>query len=114
MAYPIPDIDPAPRRAAWSFLSGKHGLRAAGSPGDAPVVIQIGDENTLPQLKGSSLIVASCRLHGGNTGHVGIVGPTRMDYSRLAARLSFFAKGLSAGMEDIIKDKDKKDDDDDV
>ncbi|MBR6740083.1 MAG: heat-inducible transcription repressor HrcA [Clostridia bacterium] len=110
LAYPeYRDIDRA--RELLEFLGASHGSELLSNRGDSPIVIQIGDENTLPQLKGSSLVLASCKMHGGNTGYVGIVGPTRMDYSRIAARLSFFAKGLSAGMEDMINTDDSEKDD---
>ena len=47
------------------------------------------------ELKESSVIMASYDIGGGMQGVIGVVGPTRMDYADLAARLSYFAEGLS-------------------
>ena len=47
------------------------------------------------ELKDSSVIMASYDIGGGMQGVIGVVGPTRMDYADLAARLSYFAEGLS-------------------
>lgn len=59
------------------------------------VRILIGPENVADELKDSSVIMASYDIGGGMQGIIGVVGPTRMDYADLAARLSYFAEGLS-------------------
>ena len=59
------------------------------------VKILIGPENVADVLKDSSVIMASYDIGGGMQGIIGVVGPTRMDYADLAARLSYFAEGLS-------------------
>lgn len=59
------------------------------------VKIVIGPENVADELKDSSVIMASYDIGGGMQGVIGVVGPTRMDYADLAARLSYFAEGLS-------------------
>lgn len=59
------------------------------------VKILIGPENVADELKDSSVIMASYDIGGGMQGVIGVVGPTRMDYADLAARLSYFAEGLS-------------------
>ena len=57
--------------------------------------IVIGPENVADELKDSSVVMASYDIGGGMQGVIGVVGPTRMDYADLAARLSYFAEGLS-------------------
>ena len=59
------------------------------------VKILIGPENVADELKDSSVIMASYDIGGGMQGVIGVVGPTRMNYADLAARLSYFAEGLS-------------------
>ena len=59
------------------------------------VRILIGPENVADEPKTSSVIMASYDIGGGMQGVIGVVGPTRMDYADLAARLSYFAEGLS-------------------
>ena len=57
--------------------------------------ITIGPENLADELKDSSVIVARYDAGDGMEGLIGVVGPTRMDYSKVAARLSYIARGLS-------------------
>ncbi len=59
------------------------------------VRILIGPENVADELKNSSVVMASYDIGGGMQGVIGVVGPTRMNYADLAARLSYFAEGLS-------------------
>ncbi len=57
--------------------------------------VTIGPENLAEELKDSSVVMASYNAGGGMRGYIGVVGPTRMDYSSVAARLSCIAAGLS-------------------
>ena len=59
------------------------------------VRILIGPENVADELKDSSVVMASYDIGGGMQGVIGVVGPTRMDYADLAARLSYFADSLT-------------------
>ena len=76
-------------------------FRNGGGDASLPVIqnehvkILIGPENVVEELKDSSVIMASYNIGGGMQGVIGVVGPTRMDYADLAARLSYFAEGLS-------------------
>ena len=63
--------------------------------GNAPVQILIGPENVDAALKESSVVIASYDIGDGMRGLVGVVGPTRMDYASVAARLTCFAESLS-------------------
>ena len=63
--------------------------------GDAPVQILIGPENVNSALQESSVVIASYDIGDNMRGLVGVVGPTRMDYATVAARLSYFAESLS-------------------
>jgi heat-inducible transcriptional repressor len=64
--------------------------------GDTPMQILIGPENVNDALKESSVVIASYDIGDNMRGLVGVVGPTRMDYATVAARLSYFAESLSA------------------
>jgi heat-inducible transcriptional repressor len=54
----------------------------------------IGPENVAEELKDSSVIVASYDAGDNMKGLIGVVGPTRIDYATIAAKLSL-AQGLS-------------------
>ena len=64
-------------------------------PDDGPMKILIGPENVSDVLKDTSVIVASYDIGDDMRGLIGVVGPTRMDYATVAARLSGFADGLT-------------------
>ena len=61
----------------------------------SPTDIVIGPENVAEALKDSSVVMASYDLGDGMKGLIGVVGPTRMDYAKISARLSYFARGLT-------------------
>lgn len=63
--------------------------------GDSEVRVLIGPENIAEELKDSSVVIASYDMGDNTKGLIGVVGPTRMDYSTVAAKLSFLAAGLS-------------------
>ena len=65
------------------------------STNGAAMQILIGPENVSDALKDSSVVIASYDIGENMRGLVGVVGPTRMDYATVAARLSYFAESLS-------------------
>ena len=64
-------------------------------PDEGPMKILIGPENVSEALRDTSVVVASYDIGDGMRGLVGVVGPTRMDYAAVAARLSYFAESLT-------------------
>lgn len=63
--------------------------------GDDNTKILIGPENVADELKDTSVVLASYDIGDGLKGVIGVVGPTRMDYGKVAAKLSYVADGLS-------------------
>ena len=63
--------------------------------GDENTRILIGPENVADELKDTSVVLASYDIGDGMRGVIGVVGPTRMDYAKVAAKLSYVADGLS-------------------
>ena len=78
-----------------NYLSDEEELVRLPSPiaGDE-LKITIGPENLAEELKDSSVVVARYDIGDDMSGIIGVVGPTRMDYSKVAARLSYIARGL--------------------
>ncbi len=62
---------------------------------DVGIKVLIGPENVAEELKDSSVVIASYDAGDNTRGLIGVVGPTRMDYSAVAAKLSILAAGLS-------------------
>ncbi|MCL2628586.1 MAG: heat-inducible transcriptional repressor HrcA [Oscillospiraceae bacterium] len=88
------DIDKAQR--IIRYLSDVNELVRLPSPDIAgEVKITIGPENLAEQLKDSSVVAVRYDAGGDMQGLIGVVGPTRMDYSKVATHLSYIAKGLS-------------------
>ncbi len=57
--------------------------------------VLVGPENVADELKDSSVVVTKFDIGDGMQGMIGVVGPTRMDYAKVTARLSYFAESLS-------------------
>ena len=79
-------------------------------PDDGPMKILIGPENVIDALKNTSVVVASYDIGDDMRGLIGVVGPTRMDYASVAARLSGFADGLTRlfGKQELPPKEDSK------
>lgn len=60
--------------------------------------IKIGTENPHKGLSACSMVTATYQMNGKVIGTVGVLGPTRMDYSRTAGLLEYLAKALSEGL----------------
>ena len=79
-------------------------------PDDGPMKILIGPENVNEALKDTSVVVASYDIGDDMRGLIGVVGPTRMDYAAVAARLTGFAEGLTRlfGKQELPPKEDTK------
>ena len=87
--------DPSRAHALMSVLDqGKESLPTLPEDG-GPMQILIGPENAADALKDTSVVIASYDIGDDMRGLIGVVGPTRMDYAAVAARLSGFAEGLT-------------------
>lgn len=89
------------------YLSDRRELARLSMPDPAaPVQFLIGPENVAEQLRDTSVVMAAYHIGDNVRGLIGVVGPTRMDYARLASRLSYFANRLGrvlSGEEDNEK-----------
>lgn len=84
-------------REILSALEEKHRLvafldQAIKAPG---VQIFVGSESHLPHLSDCSLIIGSYGQTDKPLGSLGVIGPTRMDYSKLIPMVEYAAKSLS-------------------
>ena len=61
---------------------------------NSPVQILVGPENVAQELKNTSVVMTRFDIGEGMQGMIGVVGPQRMDYAQITARLSYFAEGL--------------------
>lgn len=63
------------------------------------VKFHIGSENKETSLVDCTIAAAPYRLHGGVTGSLGVLGPTRMDYPRVSALVSRAARAVTKAFE---------------
>lgn len=79
-------------------------------PDEGPMKILIGPENVSEALQDTSVVVASYDIGNDMRGLIGVVGPTRMDYGTVAARLSGFSEGLTRlfGKQELPPKEDAK------
>lgn len=57
--------------------------------------VLVGAENVARELKDSSVVMTKFDIGEDMHAMIGVVGPTRMDYAKVTARLSYFAESLS-------------------
>ena len=57
--------------------------------------VLVGPEHVAQELKDTSVVMTKFDIGDGMQGMIGVVGPTRMDYAKVTARLGYFAESLS-------------------
>ena len=67
-----------------------------GSNDDVNIVI--GRENGVEALSGSSLVYKKIVVGGKTVGAVGVIGPCRMDYSRVVSAIKYLSGGIENAM----------------
>lgn len=88
--------DPDKAHEILSYLSeSEHLLGLPSADADDDIQVLIGPENVAKELKDSSVVIARYNAGDNMRGIIGVVGPTRMDYSGVAAKLRYIAAGLS-------------------
>ncbi|MCK9216349.1 MAG: heat-inducible transcriptional repressor HrcA [Firmicutes bacterium] len=65
--------------------------------------VTIGKENKITQLKNCSLITATYSFNGKVIGSIGVVGPTRMEYSRVISLVDCLTENLNDILSKVLK-----------
>ncbi len=68
------------------------------------VNVKIGTENTIEQLKDCSLITATYKLDGRMIGAIGVIGPKRMEYSKVIHIVDRMTKNLTEILSGLLKE----------
>jgi heat-inducible transcriptional repressor len=63
--------------------------------------IQIGRENEIDSLKNCSLVTVTYKMGDKNLGSIGVIGPTRMQYSKVLSILHYMGRSLSEILTDV-------------
>ncbi len=88
------DVDKAQRLLTSLDEDALSGLPAVMQNANGTQVL-VGPENVAQELKDTSVVMTKFDIGDGMQGMIGVVGPTRMDYAKVTARLSYFAESLS-------------------
>ena len=88
------DVDKAQRLLTTLDEDALANLPAVMQNGNGTKVL-VGPENVAQELKDTSVVMTKFDIGDGMQGMIGVVGPTRMDYAKVTARLSYFAESLS-------------------
>jgi len=87
------------------FLSERQEVSRLPAPAPDSIRVLIGPENAVSELRDSSVVIASVPLGDRLSGIIGVVGPTRMEYSKLISHLNYFTRQLGIRGDDNWKDK---------
>ena len=67
-----------------------------------PLNVAIGTENAYKELKNSSTIFSKYTVGNRDSGSIGIIGPTRIDYARLIPSISYLAGVIGALLSETL------------
>lgn len=70
-------------------------LKLVSSEEGSDLQVHIGSENALGAMSNSAFVYRTVRHGGKVVGAVGVIGPTRMDYSRVIAILNHLSEGIT-------------------
>ena len=108
------DTDKAQR--LLSFIEDEAALTGLPTPdAETTTKVTIGAENLAEELRDSSVVVTRYALGDETELLLGVVGPTRMDYSRVMTNLQYLAQGITGGLPPPMRIADNarhRDDDD--
>ncbi len=75
---------------------------------DLEFSISIGHENSHDEMKDCSVVTATYKIGDKKLGSFGVIGPTRMDYSKVVMILNHISKSLNHTLEGFIESKEDK------
>ncbi len=95
LSYPeYSDVEKA--RNFLSLMETRDKLAAIiGSGGEMAFTVRIGPETGVPEMMDCSIVTAVYSTGGGQQGTIGVIGPTRMQYSRVFSILNMMGHQLS-------------------
>lgn len=70
-----------------------------------PFTVAIGSENAYRELKNASTIFSKYSVGGRDSGSIGIIGPTRLDYARLIPSIKYLAGVIGALLSETLDEE---------
>ena len=94
--FDIPEYsDVSKARSFIEMLSQKEEMTKKLIERDDGITVTIGDENEDSNLQDCSLITASYSVDGKLVGKIGVIGPTRMKYSKITSIIEYLTENLT-------------------
>lgn len=94
-----------------SFLRKREPLNrlvASGEENPTGIEVRIGSENRYRELSNSTTIISRYKIGDGATGAIGIIGPTRMNYSKILPALEYLTDTLSRVLSEVYEEDPSK------
>ncbi|GFR37381.1 heat-inducible transcription repressor HrcA [Insulibacter thermoxylanivorax] len=82
-------------KSLFALLEEQDTLAKMLTPSESGIHVRIGSENNLDAIHNCSLITATYSIDGQTLGTIGILGPTRMEYSKVISLMKYFSEELS-------------------
>ena len=80
-------------------------LVSSSGDSDTGIEIRIGSENRYKELENSSMIISKYKIGDNATGAIGIIGPTRMNYSKLVPSIKYLTDIISKFLSDVYEEE---------
>ena len=98
----LPEFDAATAKRMMEFLNRRSDfVKLLNSQSDNLSVL-IGRESGRPELVDSSLVVAKYRIGKKESGVIGVIGPTRMDYAKMIPSLEYLAQSVGRLLSNLL------------
>lgn len=74
--------------------------------GNMGIEVRIGTENEIEEIKNYSIVTATYSLSDTLMGSIGIIGPTRMEYSKVISSINYIRKKINKDLRNFIGEVD--------
>lgn len=101
----VPEFDAETAKGILEFMSRREKLMRLLTKEQSAVTAYIGKESGRRELEFSSVLVSKYDLGGQGSGRIAIIGPTRMNYSRLLTNLEYFSDSVGKLLMQSFEDK---------
>lgn len=99
--------DLAKAKGILSFLENKQSVKHAVDQAESEdaISIVIGSENEIDEMKNTSIVTAKYMSNGRLVGKLGIVGPTRMNYSKVIKSLDYIRENMDTIINELYDEE---------
>ncbi|WP_101697352.1 heat-inducible transcriptional repressor HrcA [Clostridium minihomine] len=100
-----PEFERGNARRVMDFLERPQDLAQLLLQPQQEVRVMIGEETHHPELRDSSIIIAQYAIDGEKAGAIGLIGPTRMDYAGLIAKMEYLSRTVGRRLTELRQEE---------